>query len=109
MLVYRPGSRHRCNSKKQQKRGKPLLKPEGSDSPRQTKDQAGVDERATSWRCKKDGADKLFQGTRRWFLKPENEKKKKAADGCGGGEERRAAGKCGVDLRLKVEMGAAGR
>jgi hypothetical protein len=29
--------------------------------------------------------------------------------GGGGGEERRTGGKCGVDLRLEVEMGAAAR
>lgn len=74
-LVCRPVGRQRRNGKKQQKRGKPLLKPGGSESPRQTKGQAG-------WKSErlfgaaKDGADTVFQGTR-WFLKPENEKKKK--------------------------------
>lgn len=107
-LVCRPVGRQRRNGKKQQKRGKPLLKPGGSESPRQTKGQAGW-KSERRFGAAKDGADTVFQGTR-WFLKPENEKKKKqwmeVEEGKSVEQEENVAWTL---LRLKVEMGAAGR
>lgn len=66
----------------------------------------GVEERVTI--AAKDGADTVFQGTR-WFLKPENEKKKKQRMEVEEGKSVEQEENVAWTLRLKVEMGAAGR